>query len=367
MADVKLLGVAKHFGDAVVLRPLDLLVEDGEFLVLLGPSGCGKSTTLRMIAGLEAPTQGRIEIDGRDVTDAAPKDRDVAMVFQNYALYPHLSVRENLGFGLKMRRRPADEIRTRVAEAADMLGLTPLLDRKPKALSGGQRQRVAMGRALVRRPKVFLFDEPLSNLDANLRTEMRAEIARLHRALGITTIYVTHDQVEAMTLATRIAILHEGRLQQLDTPRRIFEVPANRFVARFLGSPPMNQLEGTVAEGAFRAGALRVSLPKGLALSAGPATIGFRPHAASLVSDAREASISGEVELVEPTGHEQIVRLRSADIPQPLTVCLSERSPPIELGATISVRVPEQAWHYFGPDGESVPSGGVAGASAGPP
>ena len=242
MAEVKFTGVGKTYakGDRPAVADFNLTVRDGEFLVLVGPSGCGKSTTLRMVAGLELPTGGRIEIGGRDVTNLPPKDRDIAMVFQNYALYPHMTVKENLSFALKLRRCAKGEIERRVAAAAESLGLTPYLKRLPKALSGGQRQRVALGRAIVREPSVFLFDEPLSNLDAKMRVEMRAEIIRLHNRLGATMIYVTHDQTEAMTMGERIVVMSEGRIQQVAPPLEIYERPANPFVAGFIGTPQMN-------------------------------------------------------------------------------------------------------------------------------
>lgn len=243
MATLSLTGIQKSYGDTRVLQQVDCQVSDGEFLVLVGPSGCGKSTLLRCIAGLEEISQGELQIDGRRMNDVAPRDRDVAMVFQSYALYPHMTVRENMAFGLKVRGTPKAEIASRVAEASAMLGLDELLDRLPKAMSGGQRQRVAMGRAIVRRPKVFLFDEPLSNLDAALRGQMRVELKRLHRDLDATIVYVTHDQVEALTLADRILVLNQGVVQQLGTPQELFDTPANRFVAGFIGSPPMNFLE----------------------------------------------------------------------------------------------------------------------------
>ncbi|HID11964.1 MAG TPA: sn-glycerol-3-phosphate ABC transporter ATP-binding protein UgpC, partial [Candidatus Latescibacteria bacterium] len=240
MAEVVLKEVTKVFdGKVVAVDRLNLKVEDREFVVLVGPSGCGKSTTLRMIAGLEEVTEGEIYIDGRLVNDVPPKHRDVAMVFQNYALYPHMTVYQNMAFGLKMRKYPKAEIDRRVREAAEILGITHLLDRKPKALSGGERQRVAVGRAIVRKPKVFLFDEPLSNLDAKLRVQMRAEISKLHAQLGATTIYVTHDQMEAMTMGDRIVVLKDGVVQQVDTPLNLYNRPANRFVAGFIGSPSM--------------------------------------------------------------------------------------------------------------------------------
>ena len=242
MAKVVFKNVSKTYsrGDRAAVDGFTLDVRDGEFLVLVGPSGCGKSTTLRMVAGLELPTGGSIAIGGRDVTDLPPKDRDIAMVFQNYALYPHMTVKENLSFALKLRHYAKDEIERRVASAADALGLTPYLGRLPKALSGGQRQRVALGRAIVREPAVFLFDEPLSNLDAKMRVEMRAEIIRLHQRLGATMIYVTHDQVEAMTMGERIVVMNEGRIQQVAPPLELYEKPANPFVASFIGTPPMN-------------------------------------------------------------------------------------------------------------------------------
>ena len=243
MADLKLSAIQKSYGDVQVLHRVDAEVRDGEFLVLVGPSGCGKSTLLRCLAGLEEITAGELHIGGRRVNEVAPRDRDVAMVFQSYALYPHMTVRENMSFGLKVRKTPKDEIEARVGEAADMLGLRPYLERLPKALSGGQRQRVAMGRAIVRRPSVFLFDEPLSNLDAALRSQMRVELKRLHRTLGATIVYVTHDQVEALTLADRILVLNGGHVQQLGTPQELFDRPQNRFVAGFIGSPSMNLME----------------------------------------------------------------------------------------------------------------------------
>jgi len=248
MSGVTLDSVFKRYGAAQVVHGIDLTVEEKEFVVLVGPSGCGKSTTLRMIAGLEEISDGNVTIDDRLVNRVAPKDRDVAMVFQNYALYPHLNVADNMAFGLRIRRMGKQEIKTQIDEVADILELTEYLDRRPAELSGGQRQRVAMGRAIVRHPKVFLFDEPLSNLDAKLRTQMRAEIRRLHNRLGVTSIYVTHDQVEAMTLADRIVVMNDGRIEQIGTPMELFQNPANTFVAGFLGSPPMNQIKGTLTE-----------------------------------------------------------------------------------------------------------------------
>ena len=280
---------------------LNLEIADGEFLVLVGPSGCGKSTSLRMLAGLEDVNSGRILIGDRDVTDVQPKDRDIAMVFQNYALYPHMSVHDNMGFALKIAGTPKEEIDRRVKEAAKILGLTEYLERKPKALSGGQRQRVAMGRAIVRKPKVFLMDEPLSNLDAKLRVQTRTQIASLQRELGVTTVYVTHDQTEALTMGDRIAVLKDGLLQQVGSPREMYDKPANEFVAGFIGSPAMNlgtfDLDGDVAKlGSAKIRLPRVTLKALAAEDAKTLTIGFRPEALDVVSegdaDSRYASPS---------------------------------------------------------------------------
>lgn len=279
-------------GDLPAVDDFSLTVRDGEFLVLVGPSGCGKSTTLRMVAGLEVPTAGRIFIGGRDVTHAAPKDRDVAMVFQNYALYPHMTVGQNMAFALKLRRVPKDEIARRVSSAAASLGLTPYLKRLPKALSGGQRQRVALGRAIVRDPAVFLFDEPLSNLDAKMRVEMRAEIIRLHRRLGATMIYVTHDQTEAMTMGERIVVMDKGRLQQAASPLEIYERPANVFVAGFVGTPPMNLFPPGFLDPAH--------------------TVGVRPEHIRLAPRAETAPpdvLAAHVDFCEPLGAETLVHV----------------------------------------------------------
>ncbi len=282
MAGVRFQNVTKVYpGGVTAVKNADLEIHDKELMVLVGPSGCGKSTLLRMVAGLEEVTTGDLYIGERRVNDVPPKDRDIAMVFQSYALYPHMTVRENMGFGLKLRKFKKEEIEQRVNRAAELLALSPYLDRKPKALSGGQRQRVALGRAIVRQPAVFLFDEPLSNLDAALRVQMRTEIAKLHRDLDATMIYVTHDQVEAMTMADRIAVVKDGLLQQVAPPLELYNDPVNRFVASFIGSPAMNFIEGSAAEGVFTAPGLRVVLA-GAAVSLrahrGAATLGIRPE-----------------------------------------------------------------------------------------
>jgi multiple sugar transport system ATP-binding protein len=278
MAGINLDHVRKSFAGVVAVDDVSLEIADGEFLVLVGPSGCGKSTLLRMIAGLEDTTAGRISIGSRDVTDLAPKDRDIAMVFQTYALYPHMSVRQNIGYGLKARRTPKPEIARRVEEVAAMLGLSDLLERRPAQLSGGQRQRVAMGRAIAREPQAFLLDEPLSNLDAKLRVGMRASLARLHGRLGITTVYVTHDQVEAMTLGQRVAVMRDGLILQVDTPHRLYAEPCDLFVAGFIGSPAMNLVEATVEGGVVRFADYAIPLAPGHAVADGSVIVGIRPE-----------------------------------------------------------------------------------------
>ena len=313
MAGLELKNVVKRFGDVTVVQQMDLAVREGEFVVLLGESGCGKSTTLRMVAGLEDVTEGQILIGERDVTNAPPMSRDIAMVFQSYALYPHMNVAQNMGFALELAGRPAAEVSAKVTAAAKVLNIEHLLQRKPKELSGGQRQRVAIGRAIVREPKVFLFDEPLSNLDAKLRGHMRAELALLHERLGKTTVYVTHDQVEAMTLANRIVIFDKGRIQQVGTPSDVFNRPATLFVAAFIGTPSMNLLparfvEGP-ADGTLRGEGFELPAPKWLRerLSA-PAqslTVGIRPQA--LRAAAAPAPLSMRVDVVEYLGTESQV------------------------------------------------------------
>ena len=320
MATVTLEALTRrHAGaDRPALDRLDLEVGDGELLVLVGPSGCGKSTALRLIAGLDAPTAGRVRVDGRDITEAAPQDRDVAMVFQGYALYPHMTARENIAFPLKMRGIAKPEREARVREVADMLGLGKLLDRRPGELSGGERQRVAMGRAIVRRPKVFLFDEPLANLDAALRAELRVELAAMVRRLKTTAIYVTHDQAEAMTMGDRIAVMRDGRLQQAAPPRTIYEAPANLFVAGFLGAPPMNLIELDLRSGAYEGGGLTLSPPREATLPE-RVTVGVRPEHVRVVATSAEPARAGadvvlraEVIGREPLGAETHLRIEAA-------------------------------------------------------
>ena len=316
MSALRLTGLTKTYAghDRPALSNLNLDVPPGEFLVLVGPSGCGKSTALRSIAGLEEPDSGTIRIGERDVTNLPPRDRDIAMVFQNYALYPHMTVFDNLAFGLKLRKTPREEIDKRVKDAANTLGLTRYLDRKPKALSGGERQRVALGRALVRSPSVFLFDEPLSNLDAQLRVQMRAELHRLHQTNSATMVYVTHDQVEAMTLGDRIAVLSAGVLQQVDTPLMVYERPANRFVAGFLGSPSMNFLDGAVGEGgrSVRVAGAQWPVDGALALALGAragekVTVGVRPEHLAVHADGADGALPGRVEFGEALGAETLL------------------------------------------------------------
>jgi ABC-type sugar transport system ATPase subunit len=327
MAAIALEHLDKRYANGFhAVRDLSLDVADGELLVVVGPSGSGKSTVLRMIAGLEAVTSGRIVIGGRDVTALPPQARDIAMVFQSYALYPHMTVRENLAFGLTVRKQPNDVIAERVAAAAESLGLTPLLDRKPAQLSGGQRQRVALGRAIVREPAAFLFDEPLSNLDARLRVATRAELARLHQRLGATMVYVTHDQVEAMTLGTRVAVMHEGVLQQVAAPMTLYREPANVFVAGFIGTPQMNFLR-TTRDGA-------------------EVLLGIRAQDLAIArADDDSVLARGSVWLVEALGSEQIVHVSGGDAPDlVVVVSASER---VRVGDEIELRANERAVHVF--------------------
>ncbi|HEU4649136.1 MAG TPA: ABC transporter ATP-binding protein [Gemmatimonadales bacterium] len=337
MAEVRLERIAKTYPNRhVAVQGLDLTIEDGEFMVLVGPSGCGKSTVLRMIAGLETPTAGRLFIGGRDVTELPPQDRDIAMVFQSYALYPHMSVRENMGFGLRMRRVSRDVIAERVKEAARVLGLEPVLDRKPSQLSGGQRQRVALGRAIVREPQVFLFDEPLSNLDAKLRVETRAELARLHRQLKATVVYVTHDQEEAMTLGSRVAVLRDGLLQQVAPPMELYRHPANRFVAGFVGSPEMNFLPAEL-----------VPVPAPVP----GAVLGVRPHDLQIVAPGT-GDLAAWVDVVEPLGSELVVHGRlGPERGGPELRVVAPPEPPIAPDSVVGIRLDPARLHWF--DGAS--------------
>ena len=350
--------------DKPAVDQLDLEIQDGEFLVLVGPSGCGKSTSLRMLAGLEDVNSGRIFIGDKDVTDVQPKNRDIAMVFQNYALYPHMTVRENMGFALKIAGTPKDEINKRVEEAARILDLEPYLDRKPKALSGGQRQRVAMGRAIVRKPQVFLMDEPLSNLDAKLRVQTRTQIASLQRELGVTTVYVTHDQTEALTMGDRIAVLAGGLLQQVGTPQEMYERPANEFVAGFIGSPAMNlgkfKVEGNVAKlGTAEVPLSQATLDAMVPEDEGMITIGFRPEGLEVVSAETENTIPIEVEFVEELGSDAYIygHLAGADSGhglgsgsegkgEQLIVRVPPRTAP-KPGGVIHTRIKEGQQHNF--------------------
>jgi multiple sugar transport system ATP-binding protein len=341
--EVRFEQVSKVFDQNRVLADLDLTIPAGDFLVLLGPSGCGKTTALRIAAGLEIPTGGRFFIGDRDVTALPPRARDIAMVFQSYALYPHLKVRDNIGYPLRVRKQPKDQISREVERVAATLGLDAYLDRKPRHLSGGQRQRVALARAIIRNPAAFLMDEPLSNLDAQLRVQMRLEIKRLQQDLGTTTLYVTHDQVEAMTMADRIAVLKDGLLQQLAPPLELYSRPANTFVARFVGSPPMNILTGTVSDGIFRCEVGTLAVPD---RSPGGATAaGFRPEAATLTEpDGRPGQLQLPVFAVEPLGNEMIVAFKVGE------EFLNVRVPagaPVTAGQNCGISVPPGHLHFF--------------------
>jgi len=343
MADVTFDDVAKRYGDVSVIEHLDLHINDHELMVLVGPSGCGKSTALRMIAGLEEVSSGNVSIGGRVVNNLAPKDRDIAMVFQSYALYPHMSVRENLEFGLKMRGVPREESNKRIDSAAEILGLSHLLERRPKELSGGQRQRVAVGRAIVRQPAVFLFDEPLSNLDAKLRVQTRAEITKLQQTLGTTSVYVTHDQVEAMTMGHRITVMRDGKIQQVGTPREVYEHPANAFVAQFIGTPPMNLLTGTVAGSTLQFSSFALPLP--MPLAEGRRLIaGIRPEHLRM-----GGPINATVDLVEPIGHESIVYATAGS--EKLVAIFGPHDAP-RVGETIVLGVEGEQMHLFDAESE---------------
>jgi multiple sugar transport system ATP-binding protein len=354
MAGVRLDGVAKRYGHTVVIENLDLEVRDREFLVMVGPSGCGKSTALRMVAGLEDVSGGKITIGERVVNDVPPNDRDVAMVFQNYALYPHMTIRRNLEFGLRMRRMPQPRIDELVDGAAELLGIGSLLDRRPRQLSGGQRQRVAVGRAIVRHPAVFLFDEPLSNLDAKLRIQMRAEIRKLQERLETTTLYVTHDQVEAMTMGDRIAVLEAGELQQVGTPLEVYEQPVNLFVAQFIGTPPMNLVHGRIEAGGSRIQAEGFALPVPRHLLAATArregdavVAGIR--AENLLPPGRDARgevapIDATVEIVETLGGQLIVHARAG---QALLAFKEDAHRVPDLGKRLAIRAELASVHLF--------------------
>lgn len=344
MGTVEIRNVRKSYGSHAVMHGVSVTIPDGEFVALVGPSGCGKSTLLRMIAGLEDITDGEIAIEGRVVNDVAPKDRDIAMVFQNYALYPHMSVRENMGFALKLRGMPKAQIEERVQVAAQILNLQSLLERKPRALSGGQRQRVAMGRAIVRDPTVFLFDEPLSNLDAKLRVQMRSELKQLHQRLGTTTVYVTHDQIEAMTLADRIVVMNSGQVEQIGPPLDLYDRPANLFVAAFIGSPPMNFIEGQAnadGTGLNLANGTSLPLPTGAKAPSGRAvTLGIRPEHLDVAQTGWPATVL----VIEPTGSETQINAQLGDIP--LRILIRGRTD-IRPGDTIHLDAPAKHVHLF--------------------
>jgi multiple sugar transport system ATP-binding protein len=348
--------VKRYAGDVLAVNDLNLEVADGEFLVLVGPSGCGKTTALRCVAGLEEITEGRLLIGDRVVNDVPAKDRNIAMVFQSYALYPHMSVFDNLAFGLKLRKTPKEDIKRRVDEAAGILGLERLLDRKPKALSGGQRQRVALGRAIVREPAVFLMDEPLSNLDAKLRVETRANIARLHQRLGTTTVYVTHDQVEAMTMGDRIAVMRDGLLQQVGTPQGLYDRPANVFVAGFIGSPAMNFATATIRDGGMTMGNIQLGMSGRLndmirgRAQGSSVLLGFRPEHLDLI-EAGEAAlhIPAKVDVVEYLGNEELLhaQIEGAEI-----VALVPSDRQVAAGTSVEFTVPADKLHLFDPETE---------------
>ena len=348
MADIEFDRVTKRFGDVEAVSDLSLHVDDGDFLVLLGPSGCGKSTLLRMLAGLEDPTEGTIAIAGEVVNNVEPKDRDIAMVFQSYALYPHKTVRANIEFPLRPRKVPKQERAEMVAEAAAQLGLSELLDRKPGQLSGGQRQRVALARAIVRRPVAFLMDEPLSNLDAKLRTQTRAELVELQRRLGTTVVYVTHDQVEAMTMAKRVAVMSDGVLQQVGPPTEVYDRPANLFVARFIGNPPMNTLPGRVVDG--RVEVAGGSLPSPTSSGAVPeeVIVGIRPERLEVGADG-DAGLTVKLRVVESLGHEQLLVCDAEDGSAVVARLDPDLDAPAE-GSTVRLVAEAEHVHLFDAD-----------------
>jgi multiple sugar transport system ATP-binding protein len=354
MATVTFEHVTKKYGEVLAVNDLNLGINDGEFMVLVGPSGCGKTTSLRMIAGLEEITEGTLRIGDKIVNDVAPKDRDIAMVFQSYALYPHMTVRDNLAFGLKLRKVPKPEIERRVKEAADTIQLSNLLDRKPKELSGGQRQRVALGRAIVREPAVFLMDEPLSNLDAKLRVQTRAEIARLHQRLGTTMVYVTHDQVEAMTMGNRIAVMSDGLLQQVGTPQELYDNPINKFVAGFIGSPAMNfatvTAAGTGDAATLTGSGMSIPLPPRLRAAADSVhgktlVAGFRPEHLDIGdASANVASFQAKADVVEYLGNDELLHLSLGGLD---LVAVVSSSHVVRPGDLLSLRLPLDKLHLF--------------------
>lgn len=362
MAEIKMNNITKKYdGKVTAVENFNLDIDDKEFIVFVGPSGCGKSTTLRMIAGLEDITEGELYIGDRLVNDVAPKDRDIAMVFQNYALYPHMNVYDNMAFGLKLRKFKKDEIERRVKEAARILGLEQFLDRKPKALSGGQRQRVALGRAIVRDPQVFLMDEPLSNLDAKLRVQMRAEISKLHQRLQTTTIYVTHDQTEAMTMATRIVVMKDGVIQQVGTPKEVYDTPENVFVGGFIGSPAMNFLHGNLKDGAFHVGNVAIKVPEGklkmlndrgfagkdLILGVRPEDIHDEPV---FIESSQGTKIDAKIDVAELMGAETYLYSKIGE--QDFIARVDSRSD-VESGQTLELALDMNKAHFFDPETEN--------------
>ncbi|WP_105434932.1 ABC transporter ATP-binding protein [Neorhizobium tomejilense] len=355
MAKLELKDIRKSFGSAEVLKGIDLTVEDGEFVAFVGPSGCGKSTLLRLICGLDEITSGKMAIDGELVNDVPPAKRGIAMVFQSYALYPHMTVAENMGYALRLAGTPKPEIDARVGQAAKKLRIDTYLERKPRQLSGGQRQRVAIGRAIVREPRIFLFDEPLSNLDASLRVEMRIEIARMKDTLGTTMVYVTHDQIEAMTLADKIVVLNSGRVEQIGSPLDLYNKPVNRFVAGFIGSPRMNflKLGARKGEGAFTVPGGEVRLPRNL--SSAPAEIGIRPEHVELVSHGAPDSLAGTVTMTEHLGSDTYAYVALEGSEEMVVVRLSgDRA--VKRGEPIGVHVDPAMIHVFSADGLSLAS-----------
>ncbi|MBN3457462.1 MULTISPECIES: ABC transporter ATP-binding protein [Mycolicibacterium] len=347
MAEVEFRGVTRRYpGGVLALKGLDLTVADGEFLILVGPSGCGKSTALRMLAGLDKPTSGEIRIGGKVVNDLAPGQRDIAMVFQNYALYPHMSVHRNLAYGLRQRRTPKAEIERRVRETAELLQITELLDRKPGQLSGGQRQRVAMGRALVRDPRAFLLDEPLSNLDAKLRNQVRGDLKRLHREVPVTSIYVTHDQVEAMTLGDRLCVMSAGEVQQIGTTDDIYNRPANTFVAAFMGSPPMNLIPAEIRHGALHVGAAEV---RPMSSPDRPVTVGVRPEHLRVHNSCVDGMVPARVDFVEPLGSHVLITavVDTGTGGQTRVIAQAPADTEFASGAKIGLAMPPERTYFF--------------------